>query len=137
MRSSDSAIVALVGYAADGRGHGVAYARATGARTRQLLRVGFRSAARPSSDRAIAYGALTVIAQAFVKRGVREVRFVLGDAQFADEIATGRGVGETLAIPYVRLRCVLNSLAKFSVQAGVTDDLTQRARAEVALNVAA
>lgn len=137
-RSSDPAVEALVGYAADGRGNGIAYARVRGPRSRTLLRSGFRVAtAGPSRDRATAYAALTAISRLLCKRRVREVRFVIGDSEFVDEISTGRGVGEALALAYVRLRCILNSLAAYSVQAGATDDLTQRARAEVALNVAA
>jgi hypothetical protein len=62
---------------------------------------------------------------------------VVDDVAFAAEIASGTGVDEKFSIPYVRLRCALNALGTCSVQAGATDDLTQRARAEVALNVAA
>lgn len=133
-----SATEALVGYAANARGNGIAYARLAGAKASRLLRVGFRVASSAASqDRAVAYAALTAISRALRKRGLRDVRFVLGDVEFVDEIATGRGVGERFSISYVRLRCALNSLAKFGVRAGATDDLTQRARAEVALNVAA
>jgi hypothetical protein len=137
MRSSDPAVEAAVGYAVNERGTGLAYARLTRPGARQLLRVGFRVAAPASSDRATGYTALTAVVRALCKRGFREVRFTLDDAQFVEEIATGRGVGEMLVLEYVRLRCALNSLAKFAVQAGATDDLTQRARAEVALNLAA
>ncbi len=139
MRSpAQSTTEALVGYAANARGIGVAYARLIGARAKRLLRVGFRIApAAGCRDRAVSYGALTAVSRALCKRGLRDVRFVLGDIEFVEEIVTGQGVSEGLAIPYVRLRCALNSLAKFRVQTGATDDLTQRARAEVALNVAA
>jgi hypothetical protein len=137
-RSSDPAVEALVGFAGDGHGNGLAYARVTGPRSSGLVRTRFRvSQSSPVTDRAISYAALTSILQVLRKRGVREVRLVVGDQLFADEVSTGRGVGETVALPYVRLRCVLNSLAGFSVRVGPTDDLTQRARAEVALNVAA
>jgi GNAT superfamily N-acetyltransferase len=138
MRSPDPATEAVVGFAANERGNGIAYVRLADARARRHLRVGFRVAAPARCrDRAIAYAALTAVSRALCKRGIRTVRFVLNDAEFVDEIATGRGVGDLLAIPYVRLRCVLNAFAKFGVEAGATDDLTQRARAEVALNVAA
>jgi hypothetical protein len=137
MRRADPAVEALVGYAADAKGGAVAYARLTRPHARQLLRVSFRLAARASDSAALAYAALTAITKSLGKRGFRNVRFVVGDARFAQQVATGRGVDESLAIPYVRLRCALNSLATFSIQAGSTDDLTQRARAEAALNVAA
>jgi hypothetical protein len=137
-RNAGSGIEAGVGYAADHRGRGVAYARLAGSEAIQLIRVGFRVGGPTiSSERAVAYAALTAIARALVKRGLRDVRFSIGDEGFAEEISSGRGVEERLAIPYVRLRCALNSLANFAVAAGPVDDLTQRARAEAALNVAA
>lgn len=127
-----------MGYAADHRGRGVAYARLAGREATQLIRIGFRvGGSPPSGERAIAYAALTAVARALAKRGIRDVLFVVGDAAFAEEITSGRGVDERLAIPYVRLRCALNSLAKFAMQTGAVDDMTQRARAEAALNVAA
>jgi hypothetical protein len=137
MRSPDPGVDAIVGYAADGRGSGIAYARLSLGRSRRFLRVGFRVGAPPFSERAVGYAALTAVTRVLCRRGFREVRFVLADADFVEEIASGRGIGETLVIPYVRLRCTLNSLIKFSVRVAPTDDLTQRARAEVALNVAA
>lgn len=136
--SSDLAVEAVVGYAADPRGNGVLYARLSSRHAERLVRIGFRVASRaPVSDRAIGYAALAALSRVLCKRGFREVRLVLGDGAFVDEVATGRGVDETMAIPYVRLRCVLNTFATFAVRTGTTDDLTQRARAEAALNVAA
>ncbi|HEY6450652.1 MAG TPA: hypothetical protein VIX60_08240 [Candidatus Cybelea sp.] len=138
MRSYDPVVEAMVGYAAAEAGNGLAYVRITGAQSKQLLRIGFRvTASKPWSDRTIGYAALTAVSHALGKRGAREVRFILGNPEFVEEIATGQGVGETLVLSYVRLRCALNSLAKFGVQAGATEDLTNRARAEVVLNVAA
>jgi hypothetical protein len=137
-RWADPAVEAQVGYATGAQGSGLAYARLRGASAKQLLRVSFRVAGRrPCEGPAVGYAALTAVTKALSKRGFTNVRFVVGDAQFAREVATGRGVGEALSIPYVRLRCALNSLATFSVQAGDTEDLTQRARAEAAFNVAA
>ncbi|MBV8067929.1 MAG: hypothetical protein JO113_08120 [Candidatus Eremiobacteraeota bacterium] len=127
----------LVGYAADAGG-GVAYARLTGPHCSDLLRFDFRSSCPAAhADHAAAYAALTAVARALAKRKIRNASFVIADAQFVDEIVTGRNVSEAYAIPYVRLRCALNALAAFSVRVGSVDDLAQRARAEVALNVAA
>ncbi|MFY9883859.1 MAG: hypothetical protein WAL67_17100 [Candidatus Cybelea sp.] len=138
MRSHAPGVDAIVGYAADGRGSGVAYARLSLGRSRRLLRVGFRvGSAAPFPERAVGYAALTAVTRVLCRRGFREVRFALADADFVEEIASGRGVGETLVLPYVRLRCALNSLITFDVRTAPTDDLTQRARAEAALNVAA
>jgi hypothetical protein len=137
-RRPDPAVEVLAGYAADNRGSGIAYARVTGARSRGLLRVGFRVGLSGAlADRAAGYAALTAISRALCKRGFRNVRFILGDPDFVEEIASRRGIGEALALAYVRLRCALNSLATFDVRSGAADDLTQRARAEVALNLAA
>ena len=126
---------AAVGYAADERGNGLAYARLVGARSRRLLRVGFRAGA--PSERAVAYAALTAVTRALTRRGYRDVSFLLADEEFAAEAASGRGVSERLSLAYVALRCALNAMATFVIRAGATDELTQRARAEVALNVAA
>ena len=128
---------ATVGYAADERGNGLAYARLTGARSRRLLRVGFRVGSRPVTARATGYAALTAVSQALCRHGFKSVRFVVNDAEFAAEVATGRNVTDGLQLAYVALRCALNALASFAVDSGGTDELTQRARAEVMLNVAA
>ncbi|MBV9718446.1 MAG: hypothetical protein JOZ77_03955 [Candidatus Eremiobacteraeota bacterium] len=137
IRTSRAAIDAYVGYAAGAHGLGVAYARLTGRHDEDLLRVGFRLAGAERSERAIGYSALTAVARELSRRNIRRVSLHIADKPFAEEIATGRGVVEVQAIAYVRLRCVLNSLGTYDIRVGNTDDLTQRARAEVALNVAA
>jgi len=137
MRSPEAGVQAAIGYAVGPRGLGLAYARLTGSGTHKLLRSTFRTASQAGADRAGGYAAVTAVARALRDRGFDNLRFVLNDAALVDEIAQRREPPETLALPYVRLRCVLNSLAGFSVVAGATDDLTQRARAEVALNLAA
>ncbi|HZV76120.1 MAG TPA: hypothetical protein VFF63_00015 [Candidatus Babeliales bacterium] len=136
MRREDSTVEATVGYAADERGGGVAYARVVGAHARRLLRLAFR-APQPPTERAIGYAALTAVCRALARRGVRDVCFLVEDPELVDEISTGRGIGERLVLPYVRLRCALNALTKFTVVRGASGELSQRARAEVALNVAA
>jgi hypothetical protein len=138
MRGCNAKIEAAIGYAADARGQGVAYARLTGSRKRQLLRVTFAVSedARPI-ERANGYAALTAVARSLRKRGILRVGIAINDAQFVDEILTRRDLPDGLILSYVRLRCALNSLASWSVRPGATDDLTQRARAEAALNLAA
>jgi hypothetical protein len=126
-----------VGYGADGRGHGIAYATAVTAKGPRLLRVPFRVRPAPFEDRAVGYAALTQVAKALRARGCRRVSFTLGDTELVDEIATQRHLPETLVLAYVRLRCALNALEAYVVKAGATEDLTQRARAEAALNLAA
>lgn len=136
MRASEPGVQAEIGYAVGARGLGLAYARLTGSGTRKLLRSTFR-AAPGQTDRAGGYAAVTAVVRALRDRGFDNLRFVVNDPQLVDEIAKRREPSQTLALPYVRLRCVLNTLAGFSIAAGATDDLTQRARAEVALNLAA
>jgi hypothetical protein len=138
MAGPSRGVEVLAGYAADRRGIGLAYALLKDAERSSLLRVTFRvSYPSPHAERAVAYAALTAVARELGKRQIRNASFVIADTQFVDEIVTGRNVSDAFAIPYVRLRCALNALAGFSVRAGSTDDLAQRARAEVALNVAA
>jgi hypothetical protein len=138
MRGSDRGVEAAIGYAASPRGNGVVYARLTAAGIHQVLRLTFRVAASgQQTDRASAYAALTVAARALLKRGFRQTHFLLDDAQLVDEISNRRQLPDALVLSYVRLRCVLNSLSSFSLNTAATDDLTQRARAEVALNLAA
>lgn len=127
----------MVGYAADERGNGLAYARLTGGRSRRLLRVGFRVGNRPVTARATGYAALTAISRALCRHGFKSVRFVVSDEELAAEIATGRNVTSELHLAYVALRCALNAFASCAVDPGGTDELAQRARAEVMLNVAA
>jgi hypothetical protein len=137
MRASDPGVEAAIGYAVGPRGLGLAYVRLAGSGAAKLLRLAFRMTPRAGSERAGGYAALTAVARALRDRGFDNLRFVFSDADLVDEIAKRREPPETLALPYVRLRCVLNSLTTCSVVAGATDDLTQRARAEVALNLAA
>jgi hypothetical protein len=138
MRGSGPGVQASIGYAVGRQGRGLAYAHLTGRGVRQVLRLPLRiGAGFPQTERASAYAALTAVARALRERGFSRARFVVDDAQFVDEVTNGRQVAEQLVLPYVRLRCALNSLSSFSVRRGATDDLTQRARAEVALNLAA
>ncbi len=135
MRVGRSRVEAAIGYAVGPRGLGLAYALLSGTGAPKLLRSTFRTV--PGSDRAGGYAAVTAVARALRERGFENMRFVLNDVELVEEIAKRREPSESLALSYVRLRCVLNSLSTFSVAAGATDDLTQRARAEVALNLAA
>ena len=137
-RLGDEAIEVAVGYAASAAGRGVAYAGLNRAAGREVMRLPFRIARRlPLLDRAVVYAALVTVARALSKRGILRARFVLPDRQFVDEVSTRSDLPETLVLPYVRLRCALNSLDDFDIRCGTTDELMQRARAEVALNLAA
>ncbi len=137
MRASEPGVETAIGYAVGPRGLGLAYARLAGSGAPKLVRLAFRTNPRAGSERAAGYAALTAVARVLRERGYDNLRFVFNDAELVAEIAKRREPSETLALSYVRLRCVLNSLTAWSVAVGTTDDLTQRARAEIALNLAA
>ena len=122
-----------LGYAAGERGTGIAYLRLTDV----LLRVKFRASGADRAERAAGYAALTAAAQALRARGIDRVRFAIGDAELIEDLASHRAVPDGLVLPYVRLRCALNQLDAFELERESQDDLAQRARAEVAMHVAA
>ncbi len=135
--------VAIVGFAAERRGDGVAYASILEADGREgsLIRVGFRCRPLPAlSGRDIAYAALEAIASDLLRRGYRAIELRADDPALAVDLADRRPVPGALTIPYVRLRCTLNRFreATFVSSADrITRDLTARARAEATLTVAA
>jgi hypothetical protein len=88
-------------------------------------------------DRAVAYAALVTVARSLWKRGVTRAHFLMPDRRFVEEVTTRCDVPEALVLPYVRLRCALNAFHDVEIGTGATDELMQRAGAEVALNVAA
>lgn len=127
-----------VGYAAGSAGTGVVYAALNGAEGREVVRLPFRIVRRCLLlERAVAYAALVTVARSLFKRGVTRAHFVMPDRRFVEEVTTRCGVPEALVLPYVRLRCALNAFHDVEIGTGATDELMQRAGAEVALNVAA
>jgi hypothetical protein len=139
MRTMENGPVEVaIGYAAGPRGRGLAYAGLSGAGEREVLRLTFRLAGvSPPVERRGAYAAMAVVARALYKRGIRRARFIVPDREFVEQMTMRRELPETLVLPYVRLRCALNALDGFELETGATDELMQRARAEVALNLAA
>ncbi len=135
---SDEGLEVAVGYAAGPAGSGVAYAALSGAEGREVVRLPFRIVRRCALvKRAVAYAALVTVARALCKRGVTRAHFVMPDPQFVEEVTTRCDLPEALVLPYVRLRCALNAFHDVEIRIGTTDELMQRAAAEVALNVAA
>lgn len=123
-----------IGYGVDAAGRGVAYARADAS----VLRLPFRIAQRSSLlDRAGGYAALVTVARALRRRGVGRVHFRLPDRQLVDELAKRSQPPDELSLANVRVRCELNALAYSEIEYGDCTELMQRARAEVALNLAA
>lgn len=131
-------VEARVGFAADAQGLGVAYVATQRAKGSMLLRLPFKVKRYPAlQDREIAYAALTVVANALRERGVRRVSFDVADSELVADVTERRQVPPAITLPYVRLGCALNQFAEYHLTAHPGDDLTARARAEVALHVAA
>jgi hypothetical protein len=130
---------AATGFAADGQGNGIAFARVRTGDIPRVLRVPFtvkRFAAL--HDREVGYAALTAVACALQRRGVERVRFTLDDAALAADLREHRDLPSPLALAYVRLRCALNQFKEFDIAGSASEsDLTARARSEAAMHVAA
>ena len=132
------AIDATIGYAADERGSGVAYVRAVSGDGEQLLRVPFRLARVTAMEgRDVGYAALTAVAGALRRWGAGRSRLILEDARLVADLESYGELPAPIVLPYVRARCALNALDARAIELGPESDLTQRARAEVALRVAA
>ncbi|HET7813502.1 MAG TPA: hypothetical protein VFL13_03940 [Candidatus Baltobacteraceae bacterium] len=126
-----------LGFAADASGNGVAYARAGSAG--RVLRVAF-PVKRFSGlqDREVGYAALQAVARALQQRGIVRANFVVEDPRLAGDLNEHRDVPPALTLAYVKLRCTLNQFEGYEIgEAPLETDLSQRARSEVALHVAA
>jgi len=131
-------VQAQLGYAADGLGNGVAYARLTTQAGARLVRVAFRvQRFEGVGGREVAYAALTAIAMLLRSRGVERVAFALGDAHLVADCNEHRDVAPALVLPYVRLGCALNQFAAYELRVSDDPDLEARARAELVLHTAA
>ena len=133
-------IEATLGYAADDAGMGVAYASIqTPSRSAPaLLRVPIRVRRYTGlAGREVGYAALTAVAAALRDRKVRRVRFAVPDEDLVHDLSERRALPQPLTLPYIRLGCSFNQFNECVVVAGVNEDLSGRARAEVALHIAA
>lgn len=144
MKSASTGRTALdvtIGYAADERGEGIAYALLDGSAGRSLLRSAFRVQRRGGlAGREVGYAALAAIVAALRHRGIRALTIAVCDDEIVAEIEGRRPIPPALAMPYVTLRCALNGLSQARlrcVDRAAAADLEARARAEVSLHVAA
>ncbi len=129
-----------VGFAADEAGQGLAYAKLTVDGNQKLLRVPFRVRRYPSLlEREVSYAATTAVVTRLADLGCRRLKIEVPDSRLVEDAQAHSELPLPLALEYVRLGCALNRFAEYYVQAGgaVAQDLTARARAEVALHVAA
>ncbi len=139
----ESFATATFGFAANSAGNGVAYIALSDGENcdETLVRVPFRCRPLPAlRGRDIAYAAAQGVATHLVRRGLRAVALVFDDVSLARDLVDHAPVPPALTIPYVQLRCTLNRFARIDFHAignSSTRDLRTRARAEVALAVAA
>ncbi|MEO6914155.1 MAG: hypothetical protein ABI182_09085 [Candidatus Baltobacteraceae bacterium] len=133
-------IQATVGFAADEQGRGLAYARLSGRGGSRVLRLPFSLKRYPGLlDREVGYAALDAVAKRLRSAGVERVTFAIDDPQLLSDVAEHREVPLSLSLAYVRLGCALNQFREYHLhRAGEpAAELTARARAEVALHIAA
>jgi hypothetical protein len=124
-----------LGYAAGSRGNGVGYMRLTSRSGERLVRVAFHARRRAGLEgRDVSYAALTAAARLLHQRGIEAARFCLPDRQVVEDQRYHREVPAALALPYVHLGCALNRFKRYDLCVAEDADLTQRARAEVALS---
>lgn len=124
-----------IGFGAATGGRGIAYARIRNGAADHLLRVTF-TVRREFAEAEVGYAALTAVARALRKRRLKSVRLAVDDAAVVDALSGGE-IPAAMVLPYVRLKCALNGFDDVRVSAIQTNDLAQRARAEVALLPAA
>lgn len=130
-RSADVAI----GYAADARGVGYAYAAIAGGSGRGDVRVPFTC--RPLAaleGREIGYAAVAAVAAHLRARGFTRVRLKIANGRVAEELSARAAAHPALAMAYVKTRCLLHGFAVARVERGEPieiEGLTARARADV------
>lgn len=125
-----------IGYAADPRGRGVAYARLRRAQRDRVVRCTF-SVGRSSDDREVGFAALAAMLTLLRPR-LPSVVVEIEDADLVADLSQRREIPVPLMLPYVRTRCALNAFESWRLVAGnAAADLSARAAAEVSLSVAA
>ena len=139
-KTRPAADIAL-GFAADGRGTGVAFATIATGTARSTVRLGFRFKPLAALEgKEAGYAAVAALAAHIKARGFGRIRVRVADAGLAAELSGQRNVGPALGMAYVKTRCALYAFTSARIEAGEAveiADLQARARAEVSLTVAA
>jgi hypothetical protein len=139
-RARPSADVA-VGYAADERGHGVAYAAISTGTASRVVRLAFTAAPLPALEGLEnGYAAMAAVGAHLKSRGFGRVRIRTGDARVVADLNGAGTPPKALTMAYVKTRCILHGLGAFRLEAAEPveiRDLATRAQAEVGLHVAA
>ena len=130
-----------VAYAAGDRGNGIAYAAVSTGSATGIVRLSFETPRLPALEGLDAgYAAIAAVGAHLKARGFARVRIRLGDARVVADLSGAGTPPKSLAMAYVKIRCVLRGLG--SVRLEVAEpveirDLAARAQAEVGLHVAA
>ncbi len=134
---AESGKASRIGYAVDGDGRGVVYARVGGRRQEQVLRAAFRLEQGTANGRRAGFAALCAIAPS-LRKYASEIDLVLDDAELVADLTQRRELPVDLMLSYVRARCALNAFKAIRLRASAApNDLAARALAEVSMRIAA
>lgn len=131
-KSDGRKVEADIGYAAIGK-RGLAYVRT---RSGTTLRIPFTIEGDGHDATLVGYRALHAVMGGMRKKGVTGVTLRVPDPVLVEELR-GREVPPERLIAHLRLRCTLNRYPSVRIEEGADRDLESRARAELALHVAA
>jgi hypothetical protein len=130
-----------IGYAADDRGSGIAFAAIHTGSTTNVVRIPFRFVPLAGLDGLEGgYAAVGAVAGHAKARGFGRVRIRLADARVAADLNGGGAPPKALAMVYVKVRCALHSLGAVRLEPAEpveVRDLQTRAKAELRLRPAA
>jgi hypothetical protein len=130
-----------VGYAADERGHGVAYAAICTGNATRTVRLAFSVEPLPAlGGLEQGYAAVAAVGAHLKSRGLGRVRIRTGDPRVVADLNGAGSPPKALAMAYVKIRCVLHALGFVRLEAAEPveiQDLAARAQAEVELHAAA
>jgi hypothetical protein len=130
-----------VGYAADERGHGVAFAAINTGAASRVVRLSFIAPPLPALEGLeYGYAALAAVGAHLKSRGFGRVRIRTGDPRVVADLSGSGSPPKALTMAYVKVRCILHGLGAVRLEAAEAveiRDLAARAQAEVRLHVAA
>jgi hypothetical protein len=139
-RARQAADIAL-GYAADDRGHGVAYAAVSTGGATAVIRLPFNAPPMPALEGLEqGYAAIVALASHLKARGVSRARIRIAQQRVAADLSGAGTPPKSLAMLYVKARCMLRALGPVRLETADSSeirDLLARAQAEVGLHVAA
>ena len=140
-RRTRSAADVAVGYAADDRGNGIAFAAISTGNATGIVRLSFSAPPLPGLEGLeCGYAAVAAVGAHAKGRGFGRVRIRIGDARVVADLNGAGSPPKSLAMAYVKIRCILHGLGSVRLEVGEPveiRDLAARANAEVQLHVAA